>query len=79
MYHDYDLLNKDLINKYHVKLPEKVRNEVFFKNDGKLKILSTTLVDNFIKNVSDINIDIISKEVKEDPIKWTKIKPLIKK
>lgn len=78
MYHDYDLLNKDLINKYHVKLPEKVRNEVFFKNDGKLKILSTTLVDNFIKNVSDINIDIISKEVKENPIKWTKIKPLIK-
>lgn len=78
IYNDYDILNKDLIRKYNVILPEKVKKYVFFKNDGELKILSLPLIENFIKSASDMQIDEICEEIKQNPRKWTNFKPLKK-
>lgn len=71
MYNDYDLLNAKLIEKYDVKIPEKVQNQVFYKTEGSLKILSEDLVIKFINEVSQYDIDKVKKDVLENPVKWT--------
>lgn len=78
IYNDYDILNKSLIEKYNVKLPKKVKNQVFFKENLDLKILSLELVDNLILEVSSKNLDMLKNEIEKDPIKWTKIRKLKK-
>ena len=77
MYNDYDILNKILIKKYNVVLPEKIKQFVFYK-DGleNLKILYLPLVEKFVEDVSNMQIDDISKKVIESPDEWTKIRPL---
>lgn len=76
MYNDYDILNRKLMEKYNVTLPEKVKGAVYFKEGLELKILSLPLVEKFIEDVSKLDIDEVIKEVKKDPEKWTKIRPL---
>ena len=76
IYNDYDILNKKLIEKYKVSIPEKVKNMIFFKDDIKLKILSMELVEKLIDEVSSLNLDIIAEQVKEEPEKWTEFRTL---
>lgn len=78
IYNDYDILNKELIKKYDVKLPDKVKEYVFFKEGMELKILSYSLIETFIKDVSDMNIDNLVIEINKNADKWTKIRPLKK-
>lgn len=75
MYNDYDILNKYLIEKYDVKILNKFKDKVFFK-EGQLKILSKELCNRLIKEISDLDIDKVANEVKTNPVKWTKIRPL---
>ena len=75
MYNDYDILNKILIVKYDVKLPESVKASVFFK-DGDLVILSLEIVERMIDDISDMDLDDVEKEVYKDPIKWTTMRKL---
>jgi len=72
IYNDYDILNKELIKKYDVKLPNKVKNKVFFKDDSydKLRILSWDMINAFIREVSSFDIDKISIDVKNNPNNW---------
>lgn len=65
IYNDYDILNKYLIEKYRVVLPEEVKNEVFFK-EGKLKLLDKRAIVTFIDSFSKINLLEVEKEVEED-------------
>ena len=44
IYNDYDILNSILIEKYNVKILEKIKDKVFFK-DGDTKILSKELAE----------------------------------
>ena len=76
IYNDYDLLNKGLMEKYKVILPEKVKNQVFFKENEELKLLSRELVEKIINEVSEYDIDDIAKKVIEEPEKWTKVRPM---
>lgn len=76
MYNDYDILNKKLIDKYGVVLPEKIKKFVYFKENLTLKILSLPLVEKFIEDVSKMDIDKVIKEVEINPEKWTRIRPL---
>lgn len=80
MYNDYDILNKELLEKYKVVLPEKVKSQVFFKDEpySNLKILSIDMVNKFINEVSSISLDDVEKDIKAFPSKWTKIRPLKK-
>lgn len=75
MYNDYDILNKYLINRYNVVIPDEVKKYIFFK-EGELKILSKQLVEKIIEDISDMDIDIVANEVKKDPEKWTKMREL---
>ncbi len=76
IYDDYDLLNKKLIDKYKVTLPEEVKNKVFYKDYGELTILSESLVEKFVDEISNMDIYNIAEEVKINPKKWTKIRKL---
>ena len=75
MYNDYDILNKELINKYKVKLQTKIKNQVFFK-EGKTVILTKEIAEKLIEDIAKMNIDDIAKEVMENPEKWTKMRAL---
>ena len=76
IYNDYDILNKRLIEKYKVNIPEEVRDKIFFKDNLNLKILSMELVEKLIDEVSSLNLDKIVEETKENPKKWTNIRTL---
>ena len=75
MYNDYDILNKILIEKYDVRLPESVKDTVFFK-DGQLVILSLELITKMIDDISNMDLELIEKEVYKDPKKWTTMREL---
>lgn len=75
IYNDYDILNDYLINKYDVKLPEKIKESVFFK-EGELHILSLDVIEKLINEISNMDLDEISKQVIKEPDKWTKIREM---
>ena len=75
MYNDYDILNRLLIDKYEVILPEKIKGSVFFK-EGELVILSMEIITKLVKDISEMDLDEVAKEVKENPTKWTTMREL---
>ena len=75
IYNDYDVLNDLLIEKYKVVLTEKVKNQVFSKN-GELYILSMEILDRLIDDISNMDLDKVSEEVKKDPVEWTRMRKL---
>ena len=72
IYNDYDITNKPLIEKYKVQIPENIKNYVFFK-EGKTKLLHLKLAEKVIDEVSELDLDIIEKEIKDNPEdeKWS--------
>ena len=74
IYNDYDILNKRLIEKYNVVLPENIQNNVFYE-DGETKILIMELAIKIIDEISDLNLNAVEKEIRENPNdkKWSKI------
>ena len=74
IYNDYDILNKRLIEKYNVVLPENIQNNVFYE-DGETKILTMELVIKIIDEISDLNLNAVEKEIRENSNdeKWSKI------
>ncbi len=76
MYHDYDVLNKTLIDQYNVILPDNIKDKVFYIND-KTKILSYELATKIIDEISSMDIDEIEKEVLNDNKRWNQYKRLV--
>ena len=74
IYNDYDILNKRLIEKYNVVLSENVQNNVFYKEEGT-KILTMELGIKIIDEISDLNLNAVEKEIRENSNdeKWSKI------
>ena len=64
-----------LIEKYKVVLPEKVKNQVFSKK-GDLYILSMEILDRLVEDISNMDLDKVSEEVKKDPVEWTRMRKL---
>lgn len=64
------------MQKYKVTLPEKVKDSVFFKDEGTLKLLSKELVEKIIDEVSEYKIDNVVKLIKKNEEEWTKIRPM---
>ena len=67
IYNDYDILNEQIINKYNVKIPDIVKDSVFFKE----------LTYKNIDEVSNLDLDIIAKKVLENNTKWNTYKNII--
>lgn len=74
IYNDYDILNKRLIEKYNVVLPVNIQNNVFYK-EGETKILTMELAIKIIDEISDLNLNAVEKEIRENSNdeKWAKI------
>ena len=67
IYNDYDILNKTLIERYNVKLPENVKDKVYYK-EGKTKLLELQETIKFIEKTSKYRLnDIKEKILKNDP------------
>lgn len=75
IYNDYDILNKKLIDKYNIEVPEKIKDKMYFK-EGNLLILTYEIVDKLIEDVSRMDIDKVANEVMKNPKEWTKMREL---
>ncbi len=79
IYNDYDILNNFLIQKYEVKIPKEIENNVFYKS-GDTKILSKELAEETI----DLSSQNLLQEIKDEILKttytekWDKIRKLIR-
>ena len=67
IYNDYDKLNQYLINKYKIVFPEKIKEYAKVYQEGKCKLLSLELVNKFIDDVSNLDIDNVEAEVINNP------------
>lgn len=66
IYRDYDIINKRLIEDYKVELPEEVEKSVFFE-EGKTKLLHIELAKKVIDEISQLDLEEIEKEIKDNP------------
>ena len=76
IYNDYDILNDDLIKKYRVTVPEDTEKFMKPYENSELKILTVPMVEEFISEVSKLDMTSIANEVEDDPGKWTRFRPL---
>ena len=78
IYNDYDILNKPLIEKYKVIIPDSISDKCFF-NEGETKVLNLELAKKLIDEISDLDIDEIEKEINNNPSdpKWITFNPNI--
>lgn len=76
IYDDYDFLNKEIISKYNLELPQEIQDKVFFKK-GKPIFLNMELVEKMIKEISNLNLFDVALEAKSS--KWNTYKNLVKK
>ena len=66
IYDDYDKLNYDIIQKYGITIPERVKEKVKFA-DGKTKLIDKEELYKFIEMVGKIKVrEIISRKEKND-------------
>ena len=77
IYNDYDILNKDLEKEFKVKLPDKIKNKVFYEK-GETKILKLEDVKQFIRKAGSYNLEDVKKEVLNGNSKWLEIRQLKK-
>ena len=75
IYTDYDILNKTLEEKFNVKLPEKIKMNVFYKT-GEIKILNLEDTASFIINTAKYKLEDIKKAVNNNDKFWLEIRPL---
>ncbi len=55
-YHDYDCINEELINKYHVKVLDEIKKYLSCVNDEP-RYLKINKVINFIETMSNLNLE----------------------
>ena len=75
IYNDYDILNKKLEEKFNVKIPLKVKENVHHSS-GTTKILNLNDTIEFIKNTAKYDIPDIKKAVLEGDKNWLEIRLL---
>lgn len=79
IYHDYDILNKYLIEKYNIYIPDKIRDSISF-SEGETTILNKELAEKTIDIISSYSLEDIKKEILDTDYieKWDKIRKLIR-
>ena len=75
IYNDYDILNKKLQEKFDVKIPENIKEKIFYK-EGKTKILELESVIKFIEEVSDYKLSDIKESVFKNDKYWLEFRKL---
>lgn len=77
IYNDYDILNKNLQERFDVKIPENIKENVFYK-EGETKILELESTIKFIEEVSEYKLSDIKERVLEDDKYWLEFRSLRK-
>lgn len=77
IYNDYDILNKNLQERFDVKIPENIKENVFYK-EGETKILELESIIKFIEEVSEYKLSDIKERVLEDDKYWLEFRSLRK-
>lgn len=72
IYDDYDISNKYLIKKYDVKIPDNVKNQVFYK-EGNTRLFTIETISKFIEETAKYDIEHVKNEVLADNEFWTTI------
>ena len=67
-YNDYDILNKELIEKYNIEIPEDIKDIVQFK-EGELQVLEREKLDQMIQEISKKPLS----EYKKEAVKTEKV------
>lgn len=67
-YNDYDILNKELIKKYNIEIPDEIKDVVQFKT-GELELLDRERIDQMIQDISKKSLS----EYKKEAIKTEKV------
>lgn len=76
IYDDYDFTNEFLINKYNITLPQQVKDKIFFKT-GTPEILTLSLACRVIDEISELTLEKIEEEIKDNNSKWYYYKNII--
>ena len=77
IYNDYDILNLKLQERFNFNLPDKIKEEVFYKV-GETKILELDNVLKFIDDTSNYKLKSIREKVLNNDKEWTEFKVLRK-
>ncbi len=62
LYNDYDILNKEIIEKYNVELPTEVEEYVKYK-EGNLKVLERKKLEKMINEISEKSLEEYKKDI----------------
>lgn len=75
LYNEYDITNKELIEKYSINVPEEIKDCVQFK-DGELEILDKEKLFKMISEISKKRLNDYKKEIKQTGIATTNTKDI---
>ena len=74
IYQDYDILNQELQEKFHVKIPDRIKDKVY--QEGTTKILKLNEVVDFIEEVSSYRLRDIEESIAKQDTYWLELRPL---
>lgn len=77
IYNDYDVLNKKLQEKFNVKIPGSIKNQVFYK-DGKTRILDLDSTIKFIEETANLSLNEVKAKVLSGDKNWLEFRSLKK-
>ena len=69
LHNDYDLINKQIVEKYRVKIIDEVKDKIYYK-EGTPKYLTYETACKFINEVSKIDLEKAKKEILKGNKKW---------
>lgn len=72
IYKDYDILNKELIEKYNIKIPDEIKDIVSFET-GELQILEREKLFTMFEEISKKSLKEYKKEIKKTGIVTTQL------
>ncbi len=75
IYQDYDMLNQELQERFHVKIPDRIKDKVSYQ-DGTPKILKLNEVVEFIEDVSSYRLRDIEERIAKQDTYWLELRPL---
>ena len=62
-YNDYNLITPKLIKEYNLTIPEQIKDMVSGVGVGEIKLLDESIIDSFIEDMSNIDLEEKAKEL----------------
>lgn len=75
LHNDYDIINKEIIEKYNITLLDNIEQWVYYKK-GTPQILTLDMVYKLINDISNLDLDVVKEEVLNEEKKWSTYKKI---